>query len=148
MFEECKIEGDFTLSSGKKSNVFYDFDLLSPSQMLAYIDKLCLKLPLPVLKFDYVVAPAIGGIIPGWVIAGELGKKFLTVDKEGKVRGGTPSADHKYLIVDDVISSYGTAKRIAAALPLLQCVGIAAFIFRGDKMIKNTFVLEHKEIEV
>ena len=153
MFEECRIEGDFLLSSGKKSNVFYDFDLLEPRQMLEYVDKLCIKLQ--GLDFDYVVSPAIGGIIPGWLVAGEFGKKFLSVDKESKLRGWPytaidatlPQQKAKYIIVDDVISTYGTAKRIAEAIPTFKCVAIAAFIFRGNKLLKHTYVLEHKEEE-
>lgn len=154
MFDECKLEGDFILNSGKQSNVFYDFDLLSPRELLEYVDKLCIKLQ--GVKFDFVVAPALGGILPGYLIAGEFGKRLVIADKNGKFRGLTKVVGSQYIIVDDVISTYGTAKKIAEAMLALQkdysvpkftCVGVAAFIFRGEKMIKNTHVLEHKEVE-
>jgi len=148
MFEECRIEGDFTLSSGKKSNVFYDFDRLTPRELLEYVDKLCLKLQ--GIDFDFVLAPATGGILPGWLVAGEFGKRLVIADKDGKCYRGLDKVEGKnYVIIDDVISTYGTAKRVAEGLGIeYKCVGIAAFIFRGKKLSKNVHVLEHKEVEV
>jgi len=146
MFEECKLEGEFTLTSGKKSTVFYDFDLLTPQELVGYVDKLCVKLQQ--VKFDFVVAPAIGGIIVGWMVAGEFGKRLVIADKEGKLRGIEKVEGTQYIVVDDVISTYGTIKKVANRLnPPYQCVGVGALVFRGDTKLNNTFFLAHKEIE-
>lgn len=145
MFDECKLEGDFILNSGKKSTVFYDFDLLTPQELLAYADKLCVKLQ--DVEFDFVVAPALGGILLGWIVAGEFGKRLVIADKNGKMRGVEKVEGTRYLIVDDVISTYGTAQEVAKNLPAYSPVGVAAFIFRGKKLGKSTYVLEHKEVE-
>lgn len=145
MFEEC------TLTSGERSSVFYDFDLLSPRELLEYVDKLCIKLQ--GMPFDFVVAPAIGGILPGWLVAGEFGKRLVIAEKDGGAfRGLEKVTGSQYLVVDNVISTYGTVKKLAENLTMIDkkytCVGIAAFIFRGKKLGKNTYVLEHKEVEV
>lgn len=145
MFEEVRVEGEFTLSSGRKSTVFYDFDLASPQQFLKWADQLCDKIKESGIKFDYVVAPAIGGIILGWLVAGEAGVPLVIVDKDGKTRGQWPDKS-RFIVVDDVISTYGTIKRVAGMFGDL-CVGAAGFIFRGEKMLPKTIVLEHKEIE-
>jgi orotate phosphoribosyltransferase len=145
MFEEARIEGDFTLSSGKKSTVFYDFDRVPPQLLLQWADQLCDKIKSSGLKFDYVVAPAIGGIILGWLVAGEAGVPLVIVDKDGKTRGNWPDKS-KFIVVDDVISTYDTIKRVASIFSD-KCVGAAGFIFRGKTLLSNTIVLEHKEIE-
>lgn len=146
MFEECKLEGDFTLTSGKKSNVYYDFDLLTPQELLGYADKLCVKLQ--GAQFDFVVAPALGGIILGWLVAGEFGKRLVIMPKEEPPRGLTKVTGSQYIIVDDVISTYGTMKKVAEAMgKKYTCVGLGAFIFRGKKLLKNTYVLDCKEVE-
>lgn len=146
MFEEARIEGDFTLSSGKKSTVFYDFDRVPPAQLLKYADQLCDKIKESGIKFDYVVAPAIGGIILGWLVAGEAGVPLVIVDKDNKTRGTWPDKS-KFIVVDDVISSYETIKRMRDLFSD-RLVGAAGFIFRGKKILPNTIVLEHKEVEV
>lgn len=154
MFEECKLEGDFKLSSGLKSNVFYDFDLLTPKQVLEYVDKLCSAINehANVRKFDYVAAPAIGGIIPGFLVAGEFGVPLVIVEKDGTIRGVkngavTTGVPRTFLIVDDVTASYKTGKRIAELLSPDKPVGIASYIFRGKKATQGTVYLEQKEVE-
>lgn len=61
MFEECRAEGDFVLSSGRKSNFFYDFDLLQPDKTAEYIQLLVNKIPKQIkCQADFIAAPALG----------------------------------------------------------------------------------------
>lgn len=131
MFEECRLEGEFTLSSGRKSGVFYDFDLLKPIEAAAYVEQLLHQIPDDVLRrVDFIASPALGGVIPGFLVAFAKKKPLLIVDKEGKIRGPEFKAGN-YLIVDDVITSFKAAKFVKKAFPGMRCLGVAAYVFRG-----------------
>lgn len=153
MFEECRLEGEFTLSSGRKSSVFYDLDLLQPRETANYVEKLIHEVPEEIWEeINFVASPALGGIIPGFLIAFARQKPFVFMDKEGKLRGPEFKTG-KYLIVDDVITSFQAANKIVAVCGS-ECVvvGIAAFIFRGnwqdlEKQDYPAFYLARKEQE-
>ncbi len=153
MFEECRLEGEFTLSSGLKSSFFYDFDLLHPRETADYVERLAREVPEEIWKkIDFVAAPALGGIVPGFLMAFAKQKPFVLVDKEGKLRGPEFKTG-KYLIVDDVITSFGAANKVVAACGR-ECVvvGVAAYIFRGnrqdlEKQDYPAFYLARKEQE-
>jgi orotate phosphoribosyltransferase len=153
MFEECRLEGDFKLSSGRKSPYFYDFDLLSPEEAAAYAKELIDTLPKEMLDgIDFIASPAIGGITIGFLVAFALNKRFVIIDKDNTPRG-TDFRASRYLVVDDVITTYQAVRRVEEALVDNQCVGAAAFIFRGDldDMAKQefpTFFLSRKEQEL
>lgn len=152
MFEECRLEGDFRLSSGRQSPYFYDFDLLSPEETAAYAKRLVDELPKDLLDgVDFIAAPAIGGIAIGFLVAFGLGKRLVIVDKDNTPRG-TEFRASRYLVVDDVITTYQAVNKVEEALGDNQCVGAAAFIFRGnlDDLTKQefpTFFLARKEPE-
>lgn len=153
MFEECKLEGDFTLSSGRQSGVFYDFDLLTPQETAEYVEQLIRQVPEEIFEeIDFIASPALGGIVPGFLVAFAKRKPFVYIDKEGKLRGPEFKVG-KYLIVDDVITSFKAANSVRAALPGLAAVGVAAYIFRGsredlDKQDYPAYYLARKEQEV
>jgi len=153
MFEECRLEGDFTLTSGRKSKVFYDFDLLMPREAAQYIEQLVSQVPEDFWdKVDFVAAPALGGIVPGFLVAFAKQKPFVVIDKEGK-RRGPEFQTGRYLIVDDVITSFKTANLVQESLSGMEVVGVAAYIFRGsradlDKQDYPAFYLTRKEQEV
>ena len=152
MFEECRVEGDFTLASGRKSTVFYDFDLLKPMETAKYVERLIQEIPDEVIdEADFVASPALGGIVPGWLVSFATKKSFVIVDKEGKLRG--PEFDvGSYLIVDDVVTSFQAANRVRKALPGKVCLGVASYIFRGSyadlqRQDYPAFYLSRKEQE-
>ncbi len=151
MFEECRLEGSFVLSSGRSSPVFYDFDLLNTKETADYAKLLVEQVPKELLDtVDFIASPALGGIELGFLVAFALNKPRVKIDTLGKVRG--PEFKHqKYLIVDDVITSYQAVNKVRNALGTNECVGAAAFIFRGfSKDIPKefpTFYLARKEPE-
>jgi orotate phosphoribosyltransferase len=133
MFEECRIEGDFTLTSGNTSEVFYDFDLLTPREAAEYVEQLLRQME-PVFDWDtvdFVATPAVGGIVPAFLTCFAKDKPLVIIDKEGNLRGPEFSTGN-FLIVDDVITSFKAVNRIIEALPESKCVGAAAYIFRGS----------------
>lgn len=153
MFNECMLEGDFKLSSGKVSDTFYDFDLLSPRETANYINQLLSQLEGVVDwdSLDFIVSPAIGGIVPGFLIAFAKDLPLVILDKEGNLRGPEFKTG-KYLLVDDVISTFKAAEEVKAALPNMQCLGIVAYIFRGsyenlNKQEIPVYYLSRKEQE-
>ncbi len=154
MFEECRIKGEFDLSSGKKSPYFYDFDLLSSGATMEYAAKLVALLPKKITdEVDFVATPILGGIEVAFVIGGILGKprvKVLTVEKRTR---GPVFTGKKYLIVDDVVSSGQAVTKVVNILSDNTCIGIAAFVFRGPSgeslpLEAPMFYLERKEPEV
>jgi orotate phosphoribosyltransferase len=152
MFEECRLEGTFTLSSGRKSTVFYDFDLLSPREAAEYVQQLIQQIPKEVIRAaNFIACPAIGGIVPATFFAFAADKRLVIVDKDGKLRGPEFQAG-KYLIIDDVITSFQAANRVRNALPGMEALGVAAYVFRGTwedlkKQDYPAFYLARKESE-
>jgi len=132
MFEECRLEGEFTLSSGRKSNVFYDFDLLHPREAADYVEQLVKQVPDELWdEVGFIASPSYGGIVPGFLAAFAKQKTFVYIDKDGEIRGPDHTSG-KYLIVDDVITSFKAAISVVEALPGNECAGVAAYIFRGS----------------
>lgn len=152
MFDECRLEGDFKLSSGRQSHYFYDLDLLSPEETAEYAKKLVDALPKDLLgEVEFIASPAIGGITIGFLVAFALNKRFVIIDKGNNLRG-TAFIAAKYLVVDDVITTFQAVNRVEEALGGNQCVGAASFIFRGNledltKQEFPTFFLSRKEPE-
>lgn len=155
MFEECRLEGEFILSSGRKSQVFYDFDLLKPVEAAVYVEQLLQQIPNDIMRrVDFIASPALGGIIPGFLAAFASKKPLVIVDKDGKIRGPEFQSG-KYLIVDDVITSFKAANHVRKSLAIWRtdCLGVAAYIFRGsykDLSANNdvpAFYLARKEQE-
>lgn len=152
MFEECRIEGDFTLSSGRRSIYLYDFDLLLPREAAHYSELLLQSVPTDIKRVvDFVATPAIGGIIPGFLIAFALARPLVILDKEGHLRGPDFQTG-SYLLVDDVETSFTQANRVRAALKNNRCLAIACYIFRGNgvdltKQDVPVYYLERKEEE-
>jgi len=155
MFDECKLERDapFVLSSGRRSRVFYDFDLLKPRETAEYVKRLIDEIPSDVKKkIDFIVAPAVGGIVPGFLTAFALDKPLVVVGKEGKARGPQFKGG-RFLVVDDVITSFQAVNHAISALSKeCKCLGALAYIFRGNlqdlkKQTFPAFYLARKEQE-
>ena len=83
-------------------------------------------------------------------------KPFVIVDKEGKPRGPEFKSG-KYLIVDDVITSFKAANfardSLSRSSSSLEILGVLAYIFRGPRSALEeqnypAFYLARKELEV
>jgi orotate phosphoribosyltransferase len=155
MFEECRlVSKKFTLSSGRESCVFYDFDLLSPREAAEYVDQL-LKQMEPVFNWDevdFIATPALGGVIPAFLVAFAKDKPLVIVDKGDNLRGPEFKSGN-YLVVDDVISSFNACNLVVSVLPGANCLGVAAYIFRGswddlNQQKYTAYYLARKEQEV
>jgi len=132
MFEEIRLAGNFTLSSGRKSSYFYDFNLLLPHEMTIHVKQLVNSIPRELVKrASFIASPAHGGIVPGFLAAFALDKPFVILGKDGELRG--PSfMDSPYIIVDDVVTSFQAVSKVQAALKKNTCIGVAALMYRGS----------------
>ena len=80
------LEGHFILSSGRRSSVFLQKALIFKNPVLT--SKLCKALAEKVqatldVQPDIIVAPAMGGVIPGYETARHMGLESLFVEREG-----------------------------------------------------------------
>ncbi len=106
------LEGHFILSSGRRSPVFLQKAFVFKNPALT--EKVCkalaekIKATLPVMP-DIIVAPAMGGVIPGYETARHLGLESIFVERENGVftlrRGFTLEKGQKVLMVEDIIST-------------------------------------------
>ncbi len=77
------LEGHFVLSSGLHSSVFLQkmFVFMDPVRT----ERLCRALAQRIVHtygaVDYVVSPAVGGIVPGYETARQLGCKAMFVER-------------------------------------------------------------------
>ena len=115
------LEGHFILSSGRRSPVFLQKALIFKTPRLT--ERLCAALadkvrgtvsPLP----DIIVAPAMGGVIPGYEMARQLGLESVFVEREdGEFvlrRGFHIPRGARVLMVEDIVTT-GLSSR--------ECIG-------------------------
>ncbi|MGZ3274608.1 MAG: orotate phosphoribosyltransferase [Caulobacteraceae bacterium] len=104
-------EGHFVLSSGLHSPVFLQKNLVfaDPSRTERLCKALALKIRAVAPQVDLVISPAVGGIIPGYETARQLGVTSLYVEREGgqfKLRRGFaihPGA--RIAMVEDIVTT-------------------------------------------
>ncbi|MGC2423466.1 MAG: orotate phosphoribosyltransferase [Nitrospirota bacterium] len=108
------LEGHFLLSSGMHSPMY-----LQCALVLQYPDiatELCFKLGSNFRseKIDFVIAPALGGIIVAQEVAKSLGVRAIFAERvEGKLtlrRGFTIAEGERALVVEDVITTGGSTR--------------------------------------
>jgi orotate phosphoribosyltransferase len=148
MFEECRLEGNVELTSGRVTKYYYDFDRLTPRQTREVALKLVHEMPIAFTKVNFIVAPALGGIVPAYMVGEWLDIPVVTVEKDGRCRGLQFPQGNSYIIVDDVVSSYGEVDRCIEIFSQYKHMGTMAYIYRGvEDMRSDTIVLDRKEPE-
>jgi len=105
------LEGHFILSSGLRSPVF-----LQKARVFMYPDKterLCRALAEKVCAagfgdIDFVISPAVGGIVPGYETARHLGVPAMWVEREDgefRLRRFDIAPGARVLIVEDIVTT-------------------------------------------
>ncbi|MCW5695475.1 MAG: orotate phosphoribosyltransferase [Bauldia sp.] len=133
------LEGHFILSSGLRSPVF-----IQKARVFQYPDRteqLCKALAEKVraaglTPLDVVVSPALGGLVPGYETARQLGVQAMWVEREEgamRLRRFELPANARVLIVEDIVttglSSRETVEAVRAAGG--DVVGCACLIDRS-----------------
>jgi orotate phosphoribosyltransferase len=115
-------EGHFVLSSGLHSPVFLQKNLVfaRPDRTERLCRALAEKIRGASPEVDLVISPAVGGIIPGYETARQLGVASLYVEREGgafKLRRGFaihPGA--KIAMVEDIVTTGLSSRECIAAI--------------------------------
>ena len=116
------LEGHFILSSGLHSAVF--LQKMFVFQDPARTERLCRALAERAREafgpIDIVASPAVGGIVPGYETARQLGAKAIFVEREdGRFRlrrGFTIPAGARVLMVEDIITTGLSSRETLEAL--------------------------------
>lgn len=105
------LEGHFILSSGRRSPVFLQKALVFSRPELSA--RLCSALADKVRdtfgRIDVVAGPAVGGIIPGYELARQLGCRSIFAERmDGQLtfrRGFSVSEGERVLIAEDIVTT-------------------------------------------
>jgi len=137
------LEGHFLLSSGKHSDKYFQCAKLLqyPDKAQAAFEQVVTKIREDInsgkIKVDIVVGPAMGGIIPAWEVARQLGLPsiFTERDENGVMtlrRGFEINNGQNVLIVEDVVTTGKSSMECAAALQEAGAVtcGLACVVDR------------------
>jgi len=133
------LEGHFILSSGLRSPVF-----IQKARVFMYPDKteaLCRALAAKVRQadlgqIDLIVSPAVGGIVPGYEMARQLGVPAVWVEREGgalRLRRFEMVPDSRVLIVEDIVTTGLSSRETVEAVRDLgaEVVAVACLIDRS-----------------
>jgi orotate phosphoribosyltransferase len=118
------LQGHFILRSGLHSGHF--FQCAQVCQNMPAVERLgvLLKQKLGTLRFDTVLAPAMGGLVIGQEVARQAKCRFIFAEKENNVlvvrRGFTLQPGERILVVEDVITRGG---RVQECLDIVKKMG-------------------------
>jgi orotate phosphoribosyltransferase len=128
--------GHFTLSSGRHSDTYLQCALLLQWPQAA--EALGAQLAAPWRgRADVVVGPAMGGLLIGHEVARALGVRLLFTERSGGAmalrRSLELEAGERALVVEDVVTTAGSALEVAALLERsgAEVAGVAAIVDRG-----------------
>ncbi len=116
------LEGHFILSSGLHSPVFLQkmFVFQDPARTERVCKALAEKIRGTFGSVDYVVSPAVGGIVPGYETARHLGCKAIFVERENGAfvlrRGFTIPDGARVVMVEDIVTTGLSSRECLAAL--------------------------------
>lgn len=116
------LEGHFILSSGLHSPVFLQkmFVFQDPARTERVCRALAEKIRQAYGDVDYVVSPAVGGIVPGYETARHLGAKAIFVERENGVfalrRGFAIPEGARVVMVEDIVTTGLSSRECLAAL--------------------------------
>jgi orotate phosphoribosyltransferase len=131
-------EGHFKLTSGRHSDRY-----MQCAQLFQYPDessRICAETAEAFRdkKPDLVVGPAIGGIIMAYEVARILGVRSIFAEREDGVmslrRGFSDAAGGRALVVEDVVTTGGSVREVAALLRAqgMDVVGVGAIVDRSN----------------
>ncbi|MEO1749424.1 MAG: orotate phosphoribosyltransferase [Pseudomonadota bacterium] len=140
IFRQCgaMLEGHFILTSGLRSPVF-----LQTARVFMHADKteaLCKALASRIREaagpIDYVVGPAIGGLIPAYETSRHLDVPAIWVEREEgifKLRRFEIEPDAKVLIVEDIVTTGLSIRETVACMQGLgaEVIGAACIVDRS-----------------
>ena len=116
------LEGHFILSSGRRSSVFLQKALIFKNPRLTEVmcKALAEKVKAQGINPDVIIAPAMGGVIPGYETARHMGLESMFVERvDGEFalrRGFTLEPGAKVLMVEDIVTTGLSSRECIAAI--------------------------------
>ncbi len=118
--ERALLEGHFLLSSGLRSDRYVQCALALANPPLAEKLAQAVCAPLKDQGFELVVGPALGAVVWAQEVGRAMGLRALfTERKDGQMelrRGFTVEQGQKILVVEDVVTTGGSAKEVVKLL--------------------------------
>ena len=150
------MEGHFVLTSGRHSRSYFQCaKILQYPQYLNLFSKI-ISDHFKTFDVNTVISPAVGGIVIGTRVGGDLDKKTIFAEREnGEMvlrRGFSISPGEKVLVVEDVITTGGSVKEVMQVVEELggQVVGVGIIVDRSNGNIilhDNQFSIVKLEVE-
>ena len=150
------MEGHFVLTSGRHSRSYFQCaKVLQYPQYLNLFSKI-ISDHFKTFDVNTVISPAVGGIVIGTRVGGDLDKKTIFAEREnGEMvlrRGFSISPGEKVLVVEDVITTGGSVKEVMQVVEELggQVVGVGIIVDRSNGNIilhNNQFSIVKLEVE-
>jgi len=131
------LQGHFVLSSGRHSDRFIQKFRIFEDPAIAEVVCAELAAALRAAAPQVIISAAIGGIIPGYIVAKALGVRNIfsekEVDRPVLRRGFRLAAGERAAVVEDVMTTGKSALEVAELARRLgaQVVAIAAIVRRG-----------------
>lgn len=134
------LEGHFILSSGLRSPVFLQkmFIFMDPERTATLCRALAEKIETRFGRIDYVVSPAVGGIVPGYETARHLKAKAIFVERENGQfalrRGFAIPAGARAIMVEDIVTTGLSSRECLHAIREQpgEIVGAACLVDRSN----------------
>lgn len=132
------LEGHFLLTSGRHSNQY--FQCAKVLQFPNHTSDVCSVLAdhFRNYEIDTVIAPAMGGIIVGYEVARQLGKRSIFTERENNQmtlrRGFSLSENEKVLVCEDVVTTGGSVFEVIEIVKSFgaKVVGVASIVDRSN----------------
>ena len=150
------MEGHFVLTSGRHSRSYFQCaKVLQYPQYLNLFSKI-ISDHFKTFDVNTVISPAVGGIVIGTRVGGDLDKRTIFAEREnGEMvlrRGFSISPREKVLVVEDVITTGGSVKEVMQVVEELggQVVGVGIIVDRSNGKIilhDNQFSIVKLEVE-
>ena len=144
LFQETNalLNGHFLLTSGRHSNQYFQCALVL--QYPEYNTLICSLIAeyFKQYEIDYVISPAIGGIVVGQEVARQLGKKSIFAEREDKTltlrRGFQIEPEKKYLVCEDVVTTGGSVFEVIEIVKKGggDVVGVGFIVDRSNNKVK------------
>ena len=138
------LEGHYLLASGRHAPLFLQSTtVMQQPRHTEYIGQAMAELLSAKLerKPDFVIGPAMGGVVLAYEVARHLGCRALFAEKDGEggmlVREAFDVEGNSFVAVEDVITTGGSLKK-----------GIAAAEKRGATLLESAVIIDRRSNEL
>ena len=150
------MNGHFKLTSGRHSSSY--FQCAKVLQYPKYLNLFSKTISdhFKTFNINTVISPAVGGIVIGTRVGGDLDKKTIFAEREdGNMilrRGFSITPGEKILVVEDVITTGGSVKEVMQAVEELggEVVGVGIIVDRSNGNVilhENQFSIVKLEVQ-